>query len=153
MSAQHRHIENNAGESSGTKTGQRIVVYESQQLLLRLYESFIESVLSYNMNTWETTNTNIDRMDAYYLRHISLIIGIQWPNLISNKNKCNHTVIHSLILCIYFNEYNHRIGNGTGKTYVNCLRKKQSNRCSQYIGDKLIDCYIDYTIVLYQHYQ
>ena len=56
----------------------------SLPLGLRLYESFVVPVLTYNMGTWGLTKAELDRLDTYHRRHLCQIIGIHWPNRISN---------------------------------------------------------------------
>ena len=53
-------------------------------LRLRLYESFVVPVLTYNMGTWGLTKAELDRLDMYHRRHLRQVIGIHWPNRISN---------------------------------------------------------------------
>ena len=56
----------------------------SLQLRLRLYASFVIPVLTYNMGTWGLTQADLDRIDTYHRRHLRQIIGVHWPNRISN---------------------------------------------------------------------
>ena len=56
----------------------------SLQLRLRLYASFVIPVLTYNMGTWGLTKADLDRIDTYHRRHLRPIIGVHWPNRISN---------------------------------------------------------------------
>ena len=55
-------------------------------LLLRLwlYSAFVLPVLTYNMDTWGLTKTELSRLDAHHRRHLRQIIGIRWPHRISN---------------------------------------------------------------------
>ena len=56
----------------------------SLQLRLRLYASFVIPVLTYNMGTWGLTQADLVRIDTYHRRHLRHIIGVRWPNRISN---------------------------------------------------------------------
>ena len=56
----------------------------SLQLRLRLYASFVIPVLTYNMGTWGLTQADLFRTDTYHRRHLRNIIGVRWPNRISN---------------------------------------------------------------------
>ena len=56
----------------------------SLQLRLRLYASFVIPVLTYTMGTWGLTQADLDRIDTYHRRHLRQIIGVHWPNRISN---------------------------------------------------------------------
>ena len=53
-------------------------------LRLRLYDFVVVPVLTYNMGTWGLTKAELDRLDMYHRRHLRQIIGIHWPNPISN---------------------------------------------------------------------
>ena len=56
----------------------------SLQLRLRLYASFVIPVLTYNIGTWGLTQADLVRIDTYHRRHLRQIIGVRWPNRISN---------------------------------------------------------------------
>ena len=56
----------------------------SLPLRLRLYDSFVVHVLTYNMGTWGLTKAELERLDAYHRRHLRQIIGIHLPHRISN---------------------------------------------------------------------
>ena len=56
----------------------------SLQLRLRLYWSFVIPVLTYNMGTWGLTQADLVRIDTYHRRQLRQIIGVHWPNRISN---------------------------------------------------------------------
>ena len=56
----------------------------SLQLRLRLYASFVIPVLTYNMGTLGLTQADLVRIDTYHRRHLRQLIGVHWPNRISN---------------------------------------------------------------------
>ena len=56
----------------------------SLHLRLRLYASFVIPVLTYNMGTWGLTQADLVRIDTYHRRHLRQVIGVHWPNRISN---------------------------------------------------------------------
>ena len=56
----------------------------SLPLRLRLCDSFVVPMLTYNMGTWGLTKAELERLDAYHRRHLRQIIGIHWPHHISN---------------------------------------------------------------------
>ena len=62
----------------------------SLQLRLRLYASFVIPVLTYNMGTWGLTQADLVRIDTYHRRHLRQIIGVRWPNRISNVALYHH---------------------------------------------------------------
>ena len=52
---------------------------------IRLYETYITPILTYNAGTWALTKKEIQQLDAFRRRHFRLILGICYPNIISNK--------------------------------------------------------------------
>ena len=75
----------------------------SLQLRLRLYASFVIPVLTYNMGTWGLTQADLDRIDTYHRRHLRQIIGVHWPNRISNValyHRCQcRPISESIVTC------------------------------------------------------
>ena len=41
-------------------------------------------LLTYNMGTWGLTQADLVRIDTYHRRHLRQVIGVHWPNRISN---------------------------------------------------------------------
>ena len=41
-------------------------------------------VLTYNTGTWDLTQADLVRIDTYHRRHFRQVIGVHWPNRISN---------------------------------------------------------------------
>ena len=62
----------------------------SLQLRLRLYASFVIPVPTYIMGTWGLTQADLVRIDTYHRRHLRQIIGVHWPNRISNVALYHH---------------------------------------------------------------
>ena len=52
--------------------------------LTLLHTQTVTPVLTYNMGTWGLTQADLDCIDTYHRRHIRQIIGVHWPNRISN---------------------------------------------------------------------
>ena len=57
----------------------------SEELRLRLYNAFVIPVLLYNMGTWGLTQKQTDQLDSFHRSQLRQLIGIRWPNCISNK--------------------------------------------------------------------
>ena len=57
----------------------------SQDLRLRLYNAFIVPVLTDNMGTWGLTPTEWAMIDAFHRRQLRQVIGIRYPQRISNN--------------------------------------------------------------------
>ncbi|XP_065195763.1 uncharacterized protein LOC135827165 [Sycon ciliatum] len=52
---------------------------------LRLYQAFISPVLLYNSGTWAVTKSAQERLDSFHRRQLRSLIGIRWPQTISNN--------------------------------------------------------------------
>ena len=57
----------------------------NEALRLRLYNAFIVPVLTYNMGTWALTRTESARLDSFQRSQLKQLLGIRWPQKISNK--------------------------------------------------------------------
>ena len=53
---------------------------------LELYETLITPILLYNCGTWGLTKKNLDNIDTTHRKHLRKIIGIKWPDTISNAD-------------------------------------------------------------------
>ena len=63
------------------KRGQQV----SEKLRLRLNQAFIIHVLLYNSGTWAVTKSAQERLDFFHRRQLRSLIGISWPQTISNN--------------------------------------------------------------------
>ena len=82
----------------------------SLQLRLRLYASFVIPVLTYNMGTWGLTQADLVRIDTYHRRHLRQIIGVRWPNRISNValyHRCHSRPISESIITARWRLFGH----------------------------------------------
>ena len=82
----------------------------SLQLRLRLYASFVIPVLTYNMGTWGLTQADLVRIDTYNRRHLRQIIGVRWPNRISNValyHRCQSRPISESIITARWRLFGH----------------------------------------------
>ena len=57
----------------------------SEELRLRLNNSFVLPVLLYNIGTWGLTQKQNDQLDSFHRSQLRQIIGMRWPHRISNK--------------------------------------------------------------------
>ena len=57
----------------------------SEALQLRLYKAFIVPVLTYNMGTWALTQAESAHLDSFHRTQLKHLLGIKWPQRISNK--------------------------------------------------------------------
>ena len=51
---------------------------------VRLYNCFVLPVLLYNCSTWGITRQTIEALESYHRRQLRHILGIRWPNRLSN---------------------------------------------------------------------
>jgi hypothetical protein len=53
---------------------------------LKLYNAFIKPILLYNSATLTAAQININKMDIIHRKHLRIIFGIFYPNIVSNSN-------------------------------------------------------------------
>ena len=56
----------------------------SLEVRVRLYNCFVLPVLLYNCSTWGITRQTIEALESYHRRQLRHILGIRWPNRLSN---------------------------------------------------------------------
>ena len=56
----------------------------SERLRLRLYNAFVRPVLLYKAGTWGQTGSETNKLNAFHRKQLRLLIGIKWPQRISN---------------------------------------------------------------------
>ena len=66
----------------------------SEQRRLTLYNTLVLPILLYNCATWSLTKKQLHKLDTFHRKQLRRIIGIRWPNKISNidlytKCKCS----------------------------------------------------------------
>ena len=82
----------------------------SLHLRLRLYASFVIPVLTYNMAKWVLTQADLVRIDTYHRRHLRQVIGVHWPNRISNValyHRCQSRPISESIITARWRLFGH----------------------------------------------
>jgi hypothetical protein len=52
---------------------------------LRIYNACVKPVLTYNMSTWALTQAESNELDAFHRRQLRSIIGVRYPDTISNN--------------------------------------------------------------------
>lgn len=53
---------------------------------MRLYNACALPVLTYNSGTWGATEANFERLAVHHRWQLSAILGIRWPQRMSNKD-------------------------------------------------------------------
>ena len=56
-----------------------------EALRIRLYNAFIIPVLTYNSSTWAVPKAVLARLDSFHRRQLRSLIGVRWPQRISNE--------------------------------------------------------------------
>ena len=71
-----------------------------ETLRIRLYNAFIMPVLTYNSSTWGIQKAILARLDGFHHRQLRSLIGVRWPQRISNKKlneRCGAALLSELI--------------------------------------------------------
>ena len=63
-------------------------VSESRQI--RLYQVYVLPTLIYNIDTWGITNSEASRLDAFHRKQLHFLIGVFYPDHISNTALYNY---------------------------------------------------------------
>ena len=53
---------------------------------VRLYNAFVVPILLYNCGTWALTKAQVSSLSAFHRRHLRSILGVRWPEKISNRD-------------------------------------------------------------------
>ena len=51
---------------------------------IRLYDTLIKSILTYNCGTWGLRNTDERNLNSFHRKQLRKILGIKWPHTITN---------------------------------------------------------------------
>ena len=79
-------------------------VYECTRVVI------VIPVLTYNMGTWGLTQADLVRIDTYHRRHLRQIIGVRWPNRISNValyHRCQSRPISESVITARWRLFGH----------------------------------------------
>ena len=58
---------------------------------LKIFNSNVKSTLLYGSETWKTTTNILNKLQTFSNRCLRCLLGIYWPNTISNANLCELT--------------------------------------------------------------
>ena len=58
---------------------------------IRLYNAYVLPVLTYNCGTWGATDTAMAKLAAFHRGQLRKVMGIRWPERISNKELYKQT--------------------------------------------------------------
>ena len=58
----------------------------SLKLRIRLYDALVVSVMLYNCSSWAIPSSALEDLDVLHRKHLRMLLGIFWPNIISNKD-------------------------------------------------------------------
>ena len=71
--------------------------------ILLIYHTIIVPIMLYNCDSWAIPKTSLNQLDKCHRQHLRSILGIQWPNTISNK--CLYTRYYSQPLSIIVHKH------------------------------------------------
>ena len=58
----------------------------SEDKRIKLYNALVLPILTYNCGTWALTETQTESIDSFHRRQLRSILGIHYPDIISNKD-------------------------------------------------------------------
>ncbi len=73
----------------------------SEKTRLRIYNAYVLPILLYNCGTWGLTTSCMSKLESFHRKHLRLILGIHWPNTISNKalyKRCDTEPLRFIIM-------------------------------------------------------
>ena len=73
----------------------------NHNIKIKLYKALVKSILTYNCGTWALTQTELNKLDAFYRKQLRKVLNIYYPTKISNKTlykKCNEKPLSTHIL-------------------------------------------------------
>lgn len=63
----------------------------SEPKRLRIYNSMVKPVLTYNMGTWALTQAETNELEAFHRKQLKGVLGIYYPEVISNEDLYKRT--------------------------------------------------------------
>lgn len=88
----------------------------TRRIKLKIFRSNVKSVLLYGCETWKVTKTISQRLQVFVNRCLRQILGIHWPEKISNElllERCNETPIDQQIKRRKWNWIGHTLRRGS----------------------------------------
>jgi hypothetical protein len=58
----------------------------SEKRRIRLYNAYVKPILTYNMCTWALNQKEIAELEAFHRKQLRSVLGIFYPNIISNED-------------------------------------------------------------------
>ena len=58
----------------------------SESKRIRLYKACVKPIITYNFSTWALTQSELNRLDSFHRRQLRTVIGVRYPNKISNED-------------------------------------------------------------------
>ncbi len=58
---------------------------------IALYKQFVKPCIVYNCGTWAMQKADAESLDAFHRQQLWRVLGIRWPNHISNKKVYRRT--------------------------------------------------------------
>jgi hypothetical protein len=67
----------------------------SDNIKIRVFQAYINSIFLYNSELWTITNTTARKLDAFQRRQLRYALNIHWPKIISNEELIKRCKIRS----------------------------------------------------------
>ena len=64
--------------------------HESEEVQLRIFETFIQCIFHYNSELWTITKTLEKETDLFQTKFLRRAICVYWPRIISSEDLYNH---------------------------------------------------------------
>ena len=58
----------------------------SEKRRIRLYNAYVKPILTYNMSTWALNQKEVAELEAFHRKQLRSVLGIFYPNIISNED-------------------------------------------------------------------
>lgn len=65
--------------------------FVSEQRRLRVYNACVKPILAYNMGTWALSQNETTRLDCFHRKQLRRVLGIHYPDIISNQELYQRT--------------------------------------------------------------
>ena len=69
-----------------------------EERLIRLYNTLIIPILTYNCGTWATTKEKFQILDAFHRKELTSLLDIKWTEKVTNEELYERTRSHNLYL-------------------------------------------------------
>ena len=98
----------------------------SEKVRIRLYNAYVRPVLLYNSGTWGLLESSIVKLETFHRRQLRKVLGIFWPQKISNDDLYRRCKCRSLRFDVMESRW---------KLFGHILRLDLDTPCTIYMSD------------------